>query len=534
MLVTQRLPAPIGGVSQAPAELRDPSQLAEAINTFPSDTLGLGVRRGTQTVSPLSTPSVAGEHAIEYAPAPGERYLFRITSAGISLIDVLTGQERTVTTTGDLAAFLAAGKFASAVVGNAAYVVSKGYSRTQWTNRLAPTQQNAVLVAVKQGAPSTQYKIVLDGVPIAVRTPDDPPPATKRPAIGLVVDASPASTGNTGGSSLGLAIAPLSTTVAPGGNRTISCAISRGGGFTGDVVMSLVNPAAGFTGTFTPNPALSTDTSAGLILHVDSSVPDGTYYIPIRATDSVSGILTSTQTIQVFVVSGTPTNPGGGGSDPGGGPIDGLSLAVSGAPLTLQQGASGSLPVTLGRLDGNTASVTLAGQVVPDGFSVAFGTNPLNTAATASTVTVAAAANVIPGTYSVTIRASALGYHDVFTAFSVVVSAATGGGSTQSMGISASPAEITVPAGSINTTSIVTTRTGGYADLIGLSVLSVPDGIHASLSNTSLGVGTESAVLTVSVDAGVLPSGYQVVVHATASVNSSIQSVNTTVQIQVP
>jgi uncharacterized membrane protein len=96
-----------------------------------------------------------------------------------------------------------------------------------------------------------------------------------------------------------LSISPSSVTVPPnGGTATYNVTISRTGGFTSALTMSVTGLPAGVTATFTPNPA--TGSSTTLTVTVPKSVAKGTYSLTVTGS---GGSPTITHTTNATLIS---------------------------------------------------------------------------------------------------------------------------------------------------------------------------------------------------------------------------------------
>lgn len=98
-----------------------------------------------------------------------------------------------------------------------------------------------------------------------------------------------------------------------------------------------------------------------------------------------------------------------------------LGLGVDPGSVNVEVGASGSATATLSRSGGFRGTVSLAAQGAPDGMTVGFNPATVPAAETASTVEIVAAITVAPGTYPLTITATAPGVPDASDELTVVV-----------------------------------------------------------------------------------------------------------------
>ncbi len=113
--------------------------------------------------------------------------------------------------------------------------------------------------------------------PTATPTPTPTPTATPTPAPDFALSISPS----------------VATVSAKGGTVTYTVSITRTGGFSAPLTMSVSGLPAGATGSFTPNPA--NGSSATLTVVVSNSVNRGTYPLTVTATGG-SPVVTHTAT----------------------------------------------------------------------------------------------------------------------------------------------------------------------------------------------------------------------------------------------
>jgi hypothetical protein len=190
---------------------------------------------------------------------------------------------------------------------------------------------------------------------------------------------------------------PQSILVVPGAAGTsIRVGFTRTQ-FTDPVPLSLSNPPAGVTATFTPNPVI--DTVSQMLIVADATTALGTYSIGVRANAGLASQATAPVSLTVAA-----SNP--------------ISVSLAPTTLTIARGASATTQVNLNRgsYTGNISLVT-AGRPpnVTDGF------NPQLVAANSSTYTVNVAANAAPGTYTLTVQAFATGYPQATATLTLIV-----------------------------------------------------------------------------------------------------------------
>ncbi|GIW24985.1 S8 family peptidase [Meiothermus sp.] len=117
-----------------------------------------------------------------------------------------------------------------------------------------------------------------------------------------LIDANAALAAVQGGTTSSFSLSTASTilTVQPGSSVTVPITISRSGGFSGAVSLSLSGAPSGVSGSF--NPASTTLNDSTLALSVGNSVPNGTYALTVRGT---SGSIFASLPLSLRVGSGT-------------------------------------------------------------------------------------------------------------------------------------------------------------------------------------------------------------------------------------
>lgn len=290
------------------------------------------------------------------------------------------------------------------------------------------------------------------------------------------------------GGSISLTINPTSASVAQGSSTTVTGTLTRSGGFTGDVSFTVEGAPAGVTGTVGNLQTSGTTTTAVITVQVGAAAPAGTYALTVRATGN--GVDPATVVFQLTVTAAPD-----------------FSIAVNPASTSVMQGGtSPAIAITLTRTNFTGAvTLSLAGSV-PAGVTAAF-TPPAPTANNASmTVTVGAA--VQAGSYSLQISgAGAPGTRS--TPFTLTVTAA----GSFTIGTTSGP--VTMLQGqSNNVTTISITRTDFSAPIL-LTAENLPAGLTATFSPNP--ATTNSATLTLTAAANLVPNTYTVTVRGTAA-----------------
>ena len=310
------------------------------------------------------------------------------------------------------------GSFALSVVQTPADIIQSGAGTASVTVTRSGNFSGAVSITA-EGAPS--------GVTI---TPTTTTIAAGSTSATLAIDVSlnvPAGTypitirGQATGQSDQTATLSLRVTTRPASvvlSRATSTALSMNAGgvplsfvvilnrteFLGSVTMSATGLPTGVTAAFTPvgegiNSTTVTLTAAQI-------TAPGSYNFAVRAEGV--GITASTLSVSVTVV----------------GPAA-VVVGVSRPVVLMPQDGSGSLSVTLARTN-FTSAVTLAAVGLPTGVTATFANNPVTQNGT--TLSLQAAASTNPGTYVVTITASAPGVATSSATLSLTVSPASTSG----------------------------------------------------------------------------------------------------------
>lgn len=169
-----------------------------------------------------------------------------------------------------------------------------------------------------------------------------------------------------------------------------------------------------------------------------------------------------------------------------------FTLSDSPSSLTITQGgAGGTITITVNGQGGFTGSVSLAASGLPSGVTASF--SPTSTTGT-STLTLTASGSATTGTATVTITGTS-GSVVATTTIALTVNAA----STPNFSISASPATLTVTAGSNETSTITITSQNGFSSATTLAATGLPNGVTAAFSSnpvTPAANGSATSTLT--------------------------------------
>ena len=260
---------------------------------------------------------------------------------------------------------------------------------------------------------------------------------------------------------------PTSLTINRGASGTITIPVTRTGGFTSQISLSVSGLPSGCTASFNPNPV--TGSSSVLTITCSSTATLGAATGAITAT---GGGLTRTSTISLTVAQ--PQTPD-------------FSLSPNPASLTVNRGASGASTITITRTGGFTGSVAFGASGLPSGVTASF--NPTSTTGNSATLTLAASSTATLGAATVTVTGTS-GSLARTTTISLTVAQPP----TQDFSLAANPTSLTVNRGASGTSTIAITRTGGFTGAVALSATGLPSGVSASF-NPASATGT-SSVLT--------------------------------------
>ncbi|MGH7582985.1 MAG: hypothetical protein ACREL5_07165 [Gemmatimonadales bacterium] len=274
---------------------------------------------------------------------------------------------------------------------------------------------------------------------------------------------------------ISLSLGNSSAAIAQGSSAQIAATVTRGGGYTSDIALTVQGAPAGVTASTSSLQTSGSTTTGTITLTVGASAAPGSYTLTVRAAGS--GVSDATATIALTVTAAGTS-----------------SITVTAAGLTVAAGASGTSAITISRSN-FTGDVSLSASGVPSGITVTF--DPGTVTGTTSTATVTVGASVNPATYPVTINGSGTGVANASATLSVVVTAATG------FTLSPSPASLSAAQGTNGISTITVNRTGGFSSAVALSASGLPTGVTASFNPTSATGNSSVLTLTASASAAV-------------------------------
>jgi uncharacterized membrane protein len=198
------------------------------------------------------------------------------------------------------------------------------------------------------------------------------------------------------------------------------------------------------------------------------------------------------------------------GDDDGSGPTGSISLTASPTSLTLAQGASGTVNVTLARGGGFSNPVNVTVEGLPTGVTATVAPTQLTGTTTSALITVNVASTAAAGTYPITVRASATGVGAATATYSLTVTAVA----TPNYSLTATPAAVSAAPGASVTSTIGIQRTT-FTGAIALTLDNPPAGITGSFNPTP--ATADQSVLTINVGSTVAPGSYNLTVKGSAT-----------------
>ena len=270
---------------------------------------------------------------------------------------------------------------------------------------------------------------------------------------------------------------PAAVSIVAGASGTTAIVVSRTGGFAGDVTLALEGAPAGVTGAFSANPVLAAGTSSTLTLSTTGAAVPGIYNLTVRGTGT--GVTAATTTVAVTVAAAPA-----------------ITVAASPSAVTVAAGSAVTTAVTITRVGGYAADVSLAATGLPAGVTAGFAPGTLTGATLTSTLTLTSSTVAAVGAASVTVTATGTGVTARTATVGLTVTAAP----TYTMAASA----VSAPQGTAGASTITLTRGGGFAGTVNLAITGLPGGVTAAFNPTAVSGTTSTLTLTVG---GAVPAG---------------------------
>ena len=317
----------------------------------------------------------------------------------------------------------------------------------------------------------------------------------------LVVDctSSGSGTSNTGpGGSISLALSSSSASVAQGGSITVTGTLTRAGGFTGDVGLTLDAPAPAGVGGSVANVVTSGGTTTGTItITVAQTTTPGTYTLTVRGKGAGVSDALATFTLTVTAVA-----------------APGFSLALTSSSASVPQGGNTVTTATVTRVGGFTGDVTTTFEGAPLGVTGAVSNVVTLAGVTTFAVTFSVAPTTTPGTYNVTVRDHNGGVPTDATALFALTVTQT----TSSYTLALSPSTVSIAQNGNAAIQVNIGRTN-YTGAVSLALSGAPTGVTGVFSPQP--APGNSSTLTITVGATATPGNYTMTVSGIAAAQSS-------------
>ncbi|MBC8088765.1 MAG: hypothetical protein H7Z40_15985 [Phycisphaerae bacterium] len=291
--------------------------------------------------------------------------------------------------------------------------------------------------------------------------------------------------------SITLALSNASAPIAVGLPAVSAVTVTRLDGYSGTILLSADSLPTGVTVTFEPQALGGQSTTAIMTITAATTAAVVTDTINVRA--SGVNVTTASATVEVKVLTGS------------------IALTSPSTAVTIPQGSSGSIPLTVARINGFATAVTLLAEGLPANVTATFTPALLPNGTVGSTLILAAAAGAIPGTSAVVVRAKGQGVADKITTVQVTVSPST----TADFSLTAAPAAVSLVAGATGQTAITIGRAGGFAGSVNFAITGLPPGVTATFAPSA--VTGNTTTLSVSATAAAVPGAYTIQLIATAA-----------------
>ncbi|HSY18057.1 MAG TPA: discoidin domain-containing protein, partial [Candidatus Acidoferrales bacterium] len=211
-------------------------------------------------------------------------------------------------------------------------------------------------------------------------------------------------------SNFSMTTTPSSQNIVIGGNTSYSVTVVSLNGFSGMVALSVSGLPAHASGSFNPASITGGAGSSTLNITTATNTPNGDYPLIITG---ISGTLTNTTSVTLS--------------------FNDFSISASPSSQSVIAGGTTNYTVNVGNINGFGGTVTFSAAGLPTGAGASF--NPTSVSLLgSSTMTVTTATNTPAGTNAVTITGVSAGLQHSATV-SLVVQAASGGGSTNNLAL---------------------------------------------------------------------------------------------------
>jgi hypothetical protein len=232
------------------------------------------------------------------------------------------------------------------------------------------------------------------------------------------------------------------------------------------------------------------------------------------ANGSQVGELTADGTVTLNVTMATTVTP-----------VPAIALALAPAAVAATSGTSVTSIVGITRAGGFNGDVSLVLENAPPGVTGTFSPAAILATSTSSSMSLAVGATVIPGTYTLSVRASGAGITSQTATILLTVATVGQGYSLTATGVSAQQ-------GTSATSTVTITRTGNFTGPVALSMTGFPAGVTGTFSPTSA-TGTTST-LTLAIGSTVPVGTYTITVKGAVAGLADVSSPLTVVVTAAP
>jgi hypothetical protein len=186
------------------------------------------------------------------------------------------------------------------------------------------------------------------------------------------------------------------------------------------------------------------------------------------------------------------------------GPPPAITIALSGTTLTVPQGQSGTVTVSVGRLNGFASAVTLSLEGAPAGVTGAFNPASVPNGTTTSTLTVSASGSAAVGTHTLTVRGRGQGVTDQTATLTLTVVVPP----------TLDPTSLSLQQGQSGTAAVTIARGGSFTGAVDLSAEGVPTGVTVSFNPATIAAGSTTSTMTVAVGTSAATGQFTITVRA--------------------
>ena len=299
-----------------------------------------------------------------------------------------------------------------------------------------------------------------------------------------------------------LNVTPNAIVIDQGATGIANVAITRTGGFTGPVNLTVAGLPAGVTAAF-DNPA-PTGNTAVLILTAAANAALGPASITVNGSGTPGN-----RSAQFAITIQTP--PGS------------FTLAANPGTVSIVQGTNGQSTISINKTGTFTGNVTLSVTGLPANVTAAF--NPAQASPgqetqdvqTTSVLTLTVGGTVAVQNYPLVIHGTAEGQTEKTTNLTLTVTAAPVNG----FSLALNPTTLSIEAGQNKQATVTVNKTGTFTALVALSVQNLPVGVTAAFNpaQASPGKTTDTqtpSTLTLTVANTVAAQNYNLVVRGTS------------------